>query len=56
MKVIHYNTNVFNKKPEINNMSFGEIGINYCKGSEQLFIKNSENEIISFTPESKGGG
>ena len=29
-------------------MTQGEIAMNYAKGSEKLYIKNSNNEIVSF--------
>ena len=39
------------KKPNTDDMLFGEIAVNYGKGVEALTIKNSENEIISFVNE-----
>lgn len=36
------------KKPQPNDILYGEIAVNYGKGYETLFIKNSNDEIISF--------
>ena len=39
------------KKPNAEDMLFGEIAINYGKGGETLAIKNSNGEIITFVNE-----
>lgn len=36
------------KQPKPDDLLYGEIAINYGKGYETLFIKNSENEVIPF--------
>ena len=52
--IIHKNSlekNTDNNGPKIpgaNDIEYGEIAINYDKGNETLFIKNSNNEIIEF--------
>ena len=39
------------KKPNAEDMLFGEIAVNYGKGGETLAIKNSNDEIITFVNE-----
>lgn len=34
--------------PNASDILYGEIAINYIKGKERIFIKNSEDEIVSF--------
>ena len=52
--IIHKNSSEKNtdndgpKIPDANDIEYGEIAINYDKGNETLFIKNSNNEIIEF--------
>ena len=41
------------KLPEPQQIEYGEIAVNYAKGVETIAIKNSEDEIVTFTP---GGG
>lgn len=35
--------------PSASQITYGEIAINYAKGFEKMFIKNNENEIITFS-------
>lgn len=46
MKVLHYKTGVSGKVPTPENITYGEIAINYCSGSESFYIKNSHDEIV----------
>lgn len=48
--VQHYRTDTSGKAPEANELSYGEIAINYAEGSEGLFIKNSKDEVIKIEP------
>lgn len=52
-KILHKRSGVSGKTPTSSQMDYGEIAINYAKGSEMISIKNSANEIVSFSP---GGG
>lgn len=40
--------------PSSSAIEYGEIAVNYNAGNETLFIKNSSNEIVSFTPSGSG--
>lgn len=44
--ILHYRTNVLGRKPEAENLLHGEIALNYAKGSEAIYIKNSEDEVV----------
>ena len=52
MKLIHLRNNqVVNdaaKQPSADSLEYGEIAINYKKDKELLFIKNDQDEIVSF--------
>ena len=37
------------KLPDANSMDYGEIAVNYAAGAETLSIKNSSNEIVTFS-------
>ena len=47
-KVLHKRNGTLNVAPAATAMTQGEIAMNYAKGSEKLYIKNSNNEIVSF--------
>lgn len=38
-------------KPSVDVIREGEIAVNLCANKEKMFIKNSDNEIVSFIPE-----
>lgn len=44
----HIRSSVANKAPKAGDLLYGEIGVNYAKGSETLYLKNSNDEIIPF--------
>lgn len=48
--VQHRRTNVQGAKPLSTDIETGEIGLNYMKGSERMFIKNTVNEVVEFAP------
>lgn len=48
LNVKNLRSGVVGKKPTAEQMAYGQIAINYAKGNEQLFIKNSDDEIVSF--------
>lgn len=48
----HYRSDVKDKKPNSNDIEYGEIAINYAKDSESLYIKNSNDEVINITEKS----
>lgn len=48
MVIQHTRTDVKDRIPSQNNISYGELAINYAKDSETIFLKNSENEIVDF--------
>ena len=52
MRLIHLRNNqVVNdaaKQPSADSLEYGEIAINYKKDKELLFIKNDQDEIVSF--------
>lgn len=52
-RILHKKSAVDGKIPTPNQLEYGEIAINYAKGSEMISIKNSENEIVSFN--ARGG-
>ena len=45
----HIRSSVLNKVPTANDLVYGEIAMNYAKGSETLYLKNSNDEIVPFT-------
>ena len=52
MRLIHLRNNQVvddvAKQPSANSLEYGEIAINYKKDKELLFIKNDQDEIVSF--------
>ena len=52
MRLIHLRNNQVvddaAKQPSADSLEYGEIAINYKKGKELLFIKNDQDEIVSF--------
>ena len=46
--VQHVKSSVKTKVPTSDNLLYGEIGINYASDDEQIFIKNSSNNIVNF--------
>ena len=44
----HIKSSQANKIPTAADLMYGEIAVNYANGSEQLFIKNSNDEIVPF--------
>lgn len=48
--VLHRRTDVQGAKPLSTDIETGEIGLNYMKGSERMFIKNTVNEVVEFAP------
>ena len=44
------------KLPEASAMSYGEIAVNYASGAETLSIKNSNDEIVTFSSDNRSGG
>lgn len=49
-QVLHKRNGTLNVAPAATAMTQGEIAMNYAKGSEKLYIKNGNNEIVSFSP------
>lgn len=49
-RVQHYSTNIPGNIPSSSDFLKREIGINYAAGTESLFIKNSNDEIVRFLP------
>lgn len=41
-----YRTDVSGRTPSSENLEYGELAINYCKGTENIFFKNTDNEIV----------
>lgn len=48
-RIKHYRTDISGAVPTPDNVEYGEIAINYAEGSESLFIKNSNDEIVNVT-------
>ena len=46
--VLHKRSNEKNKMPQPEDLQYGELAINYKKDNETIYIKNDQNEIISF--------
>lgn len=44
------------KLPDASAMSYGEIAVNYAAGAETLSIKNSSDEIVTFSSDNRSGG
>ena len=47
-KIQHKKSSVLNRKPSSEQLDYGEIAINYAKGSEMISFKNSIGDVISF--------
>ena len=54
-KYLHKRSNAVvgnnHKEPTISDIEIGEIALNYKDGKEALFIKNDNNEIVTFSPD-----
>ena len=50
----HVRSSVLNATPAASAIEYGEIAVNYAKGSERLFIKNSQNEVVPFFSNGEG--
>ena len=48
-KILNYRT-ASGILPNPNNIDYGEIAIGYKKDSEAIYIKNTANDIVDFTP------
>jgi hypothetical protein len=46
----HIKSSQTGKIPTDSDLLYGEIAVNYANGSERLFIKNEDNEIVPFYP------
>lgn len=44
----HLRTNETNVKPKVSEIEYGEIAINYKKDEEKIFIKNDNDELVTF--------
>lgn len=53
--VQHYYTQISGNTPLSKDLYDGEFAINMSKGDEQIFMKNTNDEIISFIPSYKTG-
>ena len=47
----HLRTNETNVKPSVSEIEYGEIAINYKKNEEKIFIKNDNDELVTFVSE-----
>ena len=47
----HLRTNETNVKPSVSEIEYGEIAINYKKDEEKFFIKNDNDELVTFVSE-----
>lgn len=43
----HIKSSVLNKAPLSSDLEYGEIAVNYANGSEDIFIKNANNTVVS---------
>lgn len=46
--LIHYNTSNAASVPMSENLIHGELAVKYSKGNETIFMKNDEDEVVSF--------
>ena len=46
--ILHKRSNEEEKSPQPEDLQYGELAINYKKDNETIYIKNDQNEIISF--------
>ena len=44
------------KLPEASVLQYGELAVNYAAGAETLSIKNSNDEIVTFSSDNRSGG
>ena len=51
--VLHRRSSVTDKAPAASGITHGELYINYAANKEHLYIKNSQNEVISFSSDSQ---
>ena len=51
----HIGDEVIPVKPLPRQMEIGEIAMNYLAGYERIYIKNSDDEVVSFYPNGEGG-
>lgn len=49
-KIIHKRSNIAGRIPDNQVLDYGELAINYSKGNETVFLKNSDDEIVSLKP------
>lgn len=56
MKVYNKRTNIDGREPSVNEMEYGEIAVNYNATNPRLIIKDSNNGIENFLPESNING
>lgn len=47
MEIILKNSGELNLVPDVSELNYGELALNYAAGSESFFIRNSEDEIVS---------
>ena len=52
LHLVHVKSNVENKLPSANVINYGEIAVNYNANSPALAIKDSNNNIVKFAPQS----
>ena len=56
-RILHKRSNVVTqqnpKAPTANDIVYGELAVNYADGYETLFIKNSNNDIVSISSDEK---
>lgn len=53
-KILHKRSKTLGHLPNGESLDYGEIAINYAKGSEMISIKNSADEVVSFKVASDG--
>lgn len=51
--ILHAKSNVVENgqpsSPSANRIEYGELAVNYSEGKETIFLKNDNNEIVSFS-------
>ena len=47
--ITHKKSKVANKAPNVEDILYGEIAVNYAKDTERMYIKNESDEIIPFS-------
>jgi hypothetical protein len=52
--LVHKRSAVNNGVPTSGNLSYGELAVNYRDGNSKLFIKNSADAIVTFSPLNDG--